>query len=80
MSPEILRNFLLWCTVINLGFLLIWSLLFVFPHNWLYRSSARWFRMTAEQFDAINFAGITFYEVAILLFNLVPYIALSIVR
>jgi uncharacterized protein DUF6868 len=38
-----------------------------------------WFRPTTEQFDAINFAGIMTYKVGILLFNLVPYLALVIV-
>jgi hypothetical protein len=80
MSLELTRSVLLWCTVINFGFVLVWFLLLVLLHAWLYRSWCRWFRLTAEQFDAINFAGIIFYKVAILLFNLVPYIALCIVR
>jgi hypothetical protein len=32
-----------------------------------------------EQFGAINFAGIALYKLGILLFNLVPYVALRIV-
>ncbi len=80
MSVELTRNILLWCTVINFGFVLVWFLLLVLLHAWLYRLWSSWFRLTAEQFDAISFAGIIFYEVAILLFNLVPYIALCIVR
>ena len=80
MSVELTRNILLWCTVINFGFVLVWFLLLVLLRAWLYRRWSSWFRLTAEQFDAINFAGIIFYEVAILLFNLVPYIALGIVR
>jgi len=79
MSFELTRNILLWCTVTNFGFVLVWFLLLVLPHAWLYRRWSRWFRLTAEQFDAISFAGIIFYEIAILLFNLVPYIALCIV-
>ena len=80
MSVELARNVLLWCTVINFAFVLVWFLLFVWLHEWLYRRWSTWFRLTAEQFDAINFAGIVVYELAILLFNLTPYIALCIVR
>jgi len=32
-----------------------------------------------EQFDAIHYAGMTVFKLGIILFNLVPYIALRIV-
>jgi len=47
---------------------------------WLAASDlARWFRLSAEQFDAISFAGIVFFKTGIILFNLVPCISLHIV-
>jgi hypothetical protein len=39
----------------------------------------RWLRLSAEQFDAINYGGILLFRMGIILFNLVPYIALRIV-
>ena len=42
-------------------------------------SVSKWFRLPSEQFDAINFAGIVFFKVGVILFNLVPYVALRIV-
>ena len=80
MSIEIVRGMLLWCTVINYGVVVFWFLLFALPHEWLYRLWGRWFRLTVEQFDAVNFAGMALYKVGILLFNLVPYVALGFVR
>jgi hypothetical protein len=80
MSVDLVRNAFLWCTVINYVVLLVWFLLYMLPHQWLYRLWARWFRLRAEQFDAINFAGIALYKLGILLFNLAPYVALRIVR
>src|SRR5262249_52713238 len=74
MNAEVL----LWCAVINYGLLLVWVALFVLPHGWMYRLWGRWFRLSAEQFDLVNFAGIVLYKSAVLLFNLVPYIALRI--
>jgi hypothetical protein len=79
MSLEVVRNALLWCTLLNYALLMVWFLLYVLPHHWLYRLCSRWFRLTFEQFDAISFAGIVFYKAAILLFNLVPYLALRII-
>ena len=63
----------------NYVVLVIWLLLIALPHGWLYGLWSKWFRLTADQFDAINFAGIVLYKIAILLLNLVPYVALSIV-
>jgi len=80
MDIEVVRNALLWCTVINYGLLMFWFVLYALPHIWMHRLWGRWFHLTTEQFDAINFAGIVLYKVGIILFNLVPYLALAIVR
>jgi len=79
MSIEVVRDALFWCAVLNYLVMLVWFLLFVLPHNWLYRLCSRWFRLTPEQFDRINFSGIVLYKVAILLLNLVPYLALRMI-
>jgi len=78
MSIEVARNVLLWCAMINYGMLIVWFLFFLLPHEWLYRFYGRWFHLTVEQFDAINFAGMVLFKIGIMLFNLVPYIALRI--
>jgi len=41
---------------------------------------SRWFHLSVEQFDALHYAGMALYKLGILLFNLVPYIALRLVR
>ena len=78
MSISSASGVLLWCTVINFGVLLWWFLLFRLAHDWLYRLHGRWFRLSREQFDAIHYAGMAAYKIAILLLNLVPYVALRI--
>ena len=79
MSLDTLRNFFLWCAVINYGMLVIWLLLYMTPHKWIFRIWGRWFHLTVEQFDAANYAGIVIYKAGILLFNLIPYLALRMV-
>ena len=79
MTLEMVRSFFLWCTVINYGVLILWALLFLFARDglgWLYSKSAR---LTPEQFDLFNLAGITVYKLGIFLFNLVPCISLYII-
>ena len=79
MSIELTRNFLLWCTVINYGILLVWFLVFALARDWLRRFHGRWFRLTDEQFDALHYMGMSIYKIGILLLNLVPFIVLIIV-
>jgi Family of unknown function (DUF6868) len=80
MNVEIVRDALLWCAVINYGVLLVWFLFFVLAHDWMHRLHGRWFRLSVEPFDAIHYAGMAIFKLGIILFNLVPYIALRIVR
>jgi uncharacterized protein DUF6868 len=80
MDIEVVRHALLWCTIINYGLLIFWFGLYVLAHTWVHRLWGFWFRLTTAQFDAINFAGMMIYKLGILLFNLVPYVALVIVR
>jgi len=79
MSIEMLRSVLGWCAVINYGVLLLWFLFFMSAHDWMHRFHSRWFRLPVEQFDTIHYAAMAIYKVGIILFNLVPYVALLIV-
>ena len=80
MTIEVTRNFLLWCTVINYGVLLVWFLVFVFAHDSIQRIHGRWFHLSHDQFDALHYAGMSIFKVGIILFNLVPFVVLSILR
>jgi len=79
MSIEVARHFLLWCTIINYGILLVWFLVFAFGHDWIQRLHGRWFRLSSDQFDALHYAGMAIFKIGIILFNLVPLVALLIV-
>ena len=79
MSITAIQNVFLWCVLINYGVLALWSLLMILPRGWLHQLSGRWYRISPEQFDTFNFAGLVLYKILIILFNLVPYIALLIV-
>ncbi|MEO9042338.1 MAG: DUF6868 family protein [Rhodoferax sp.] len=72
------RQALAWCIGINYALLLVWVGLFIFAHEGLYRLHTRWFKLSTETFDALNYAGIAVYKMGIILFNLVPWVALYI--
>ena len=78
MTSNVARQFLLWCTVIDYGVLLVWFLAFALGHDWMHRLHGRWFRLSREQFDALHYAGMSIFKIGILLFNLVPFVVLSI--
>ena len=79
MTVNALKEFLLWSTAINYGVLFLWFGVFVFAHNWLYRMHTRWFKLSVETFDALNYVGVSIYKIGVLLLNLVPLIVLYII-
>jgi hypothetical protein len=79
MSIEVARQALLWCSVINYAMLLLWFVIFVFAHDTLYRLQLRWFQLSVDQFDLINYVLMAVYKLGIVLLNIVPCIALYIV-
>lgn len=79
MTLETIRSMLAWCTLINWGLLLVWFLMFFFVHDWIYRLHSRWYQIPQDRFDAIHYAGMAFFKILILTFNLVPYLALRII-
>ena len=79
MNIEQIRDALLYCAVMNFTLLAGWGLLYMLPREWMYRAAGRIFRCTEAQFDTVNYASIVFYKIGILLFNLIPYLALRFV-
>lgn len=80
MNIDMVRKVLLWCAVINYGILLVWFVFFVLAHDWMYLLHSRWFRLSVEQFDMLHYAGMSVFKLGILLLNVIPWIALHIVR
>jgi hypothetical protein len=78
MTIEAARTFLVWCTVINYAVLIVWFLAFVLAGNWLFGMHGRFFRLTREHFDALHYGGMAVYKIGILLFNVVPLVALAL--
>ena len=79
MTVNIICEFLAWCSVINVGLLIFWLLWFTLAHDFVYRIHGKWLKLSVERFDAIHYAGMTFFKICIFLFNVVPYIALRLV-
>ena len=75
-------NLDLWCRIllssvlINYIILMIWFLAIIFARDWIKQVHGKWFNLSDETFDAIHYGGMAIYKIGILLFNLVPLIAI----
>lgn len=78
MTLQLMGRLLMFCTLINYGILLVWFLVFVFARDWMRDLHGKWFDLSRERFDAIHYAGMAGYKLLIMVFNLVPWIAVSI--
>jgi len=75
-----LEVFLLWCLIINYSILIIWFLMIAVAKDFIYNIHAKWFDITREKLDSINYMWMGFYKLSIFLFNLAPYVALQMIK
>lgn len=80
MTGSELERWLLWSLGLNYTVLLVWFVTFAYAHEPLYRLHGRWFRLAPEAFDAIHYAAMAAYKIAIIVLNLMPYLALLAMR
>jgi len=79
MTVEALRNLFLWCSILDYGLLIVWAVfLFLLPHQWFYRWAGL-FHISKEELDRANLPLLGFFKLLVLVFNLIPYIALRII-
>lgn len=78
MNIPMLQNALLWCTVINYGVLILWVLLYLFAADSMYRIG-KLYRLPREQFDALQVGGLLVYKLAVIFFNLIPFVVLRFI-
>ena len=78
MDMQAAQNFFMWCSIIN-GGMLIFSFLFVsLAGNLVYRIHSRMFPMSKESFNVAIYCFFGAFKLAIIVFNVVPYLALLI--
>ena len=80
MDIQALTSFFMWCTVIDGGILIAWTLLFAFAPDRVYRLQNRFFPIHRETYNAVVYSLLGLFKVLFLVFNLVPYLALLLMR
>ena len=79
MTLPQLMSFFAWCTVINLALFVLAAIFMMFARGWLANTHAAMFNVRQEDLPSIYFKYLAYYKISILVFNLVPYLALRII-
>lgn len=79
MNIQMLTNFFMWCTVLNMGLLIFSSLILAFNGDFVYRLHSKWFPMPRETFNVALYAFLGMYKIIVFVFNVVPWAALVII-
>ncbi|OGV67930.1 MAG: hypothetical protein A2498_14625 [Lentisphaerae bacterium RIFOXYC12_FULL_60_16] len=78
MDIQVLRTWLMWCTIMSGSLLVLWALLCVFAMERVYRLQTRWFPMPRETFMVVMYGFLGLFKTGFLLFHAIPYVALLI--
>lgn len=77
---EMVKEFLGWCSVINIGLLMFSAISVVILRTRVSRIHAKMFNLEESYISRAYFQYLAQYKIAIIVFNIVPYIALSIMN
>jgi hypothetical protein len=69
----------MWCTVINGGLLLLWTTMFMFAPDLVYRTQSKWIPIPREMFNVVMYSFLGLFKIVFLVFVVVPYVVLLIV-
>lgn len=80
MDTDTLTTFLGWCSVINIGFLILAFVLWVPLKNSVSKFGASLFDVTEEDIKRIFLRKLMLYRLLFFFFNIVPYVALKLMK
>ena len=79
MNIQMLTRFFMWCTILNVALLALSSLMCICAKDWVYQMHSKWFPISREAFNVAMYSFIGLYKILVIVFNLIPYIALLII-
>jgi len=80
MDIQILTKFFMWCTILNVALLALSSVMCMCARDWIYRIHSKWFSIPREAFNVAIYSFLGLYKVLVFVFNLIPYVALLIIK
>lgn len=80
MNLEQITDLFKWMTIINIGLLLFSTLLIMLVKNIMCRMHAKLFGVKEDQVAIVAYSYIGIFKLLIIVFNVVPYISLLLIR
>jgi TRAP-type C4-dicarboxylate transport system permease small subunit len=80
MEIKKITSILGWCIILNVALLLWWALWMLFAHDLVYNVQSAVLDISVEQMDVIHYGAMAFHKILIIVFNVIPYLALKIIK
>ncbi len=80
MTREEIRTILGWCSIINIGLFCVAMVGIRVLHDTAYLLFGMGFGVSVESFDALQMQGLIMYNIFILMFNVVPYFTMRMLK
>ncbi|WP_419903969.1 DUF6868 family protein [Kiloniella sp.] len=79
MDIYTLTSFFMWCTILNVGLLCFWALMIRIAPDFVFRLQSKFVPISRETFDIAIYSFLGLFKIFVIIFNLVPYLALLII-
>jgi hypothetical protein len=79
MTIETLTAFFGWCALINIGLMLLTTVTLLVGHESIIRIHSRMFGLEKPELQRAYFQYLAQFKIAVLVFSIVPYIALKMI-
>ncbi len=75
---QLLTQFFGWCTIISIGIMLLQSVLIMLFRGIATKMQAKMFKLEEEAVSLVCYKYLGHFKIAVIMFNLVPYLALKV--
>jgi len=79
MTIQLLQSFFMWCSIINMALLWLSFGLCIKCADWAYKMHSKWFDISRDVFTITIYAFLGCYKLLVIVFCIIPWIALSII-
>ena len=80
MNFDIITDFFMWCSIINVSIIFISVIVFSLFSNFSYNNNKNLFSGNQIEFKKVIYTILLYYKVIVIVFNVVPYLVLTIFK
>ena len=80
MNLESLTQFFQWSTILGMVIYALTAIMSIFARDFMYGLHKKWFEMSRETFNIVIYSYLGLFKILLILFLLVPYLALLVIN